>query len=112
MGLFSSKDPKAPLPASGVANVIPIAQIDLSKRYDVYCSEMNHDRLYEDVRFVGIRTFDRITEFNSGLVSGFLEIEAVGGARWLIPTFGIRLMCEHGTKPIFRILRRPRQNRD
>jgi hypothetical protein len=86
--------------------------VDLSKRYDVYCAEFNHDRLYENVRFVCIRTFDRISEFGSGLAGGYLEIEAEEGSRWLIPAFGIRLICEHGTQPAFKVLRRPRQPRD
>ena len=111
MGLFHSRQ-KLPSSRAGAANQIPIAQVDLSKRYDVYCTDFNHDRLYEDVRFDGIRTFDRISEFSSGLVGGFLEIEAVDGSRWLIPNFGIRLICEHGTQPVFRVLRHRRNSRD
>jgi hypothetical protein len=111
MGLFNSRQ-KLPSPALGAANQIPIAQIDLSKRYDVYCTEINHDRVYEDIRFVGIRTFDRINDFSSGMIGGFLEIEAVDGSRWLIPNFGIQLICEHGTQPVFRVLRRRRNSRD
>src|SRR5262245_15953604 len=104
MGLFNSRQPKLPPPRSE-ANQLSIAQVDLNKRYDIYCSDVGHDRLYENIRFAGIRTFDRITEFSSGLVSGFLEIEAVDGSRCLIPSFSIRLICEHGTEPSFKILR-------
>jgi hypothetical protein len=86
--------------------------VDLSKRYDVYCTDIGHDRLYENVRFVGIRTFERIREFSSGLVGGFLELEAVDGSRWLIPSFGIRLICEHGTQPEVKFLRHRRHSRD
>jgi hypothetical protein len=113
MGLFNSRA-KAATPSAGPepADRIPISQIDLTKRYDVYCSDLGHDRLYENVRFVGIRTFDRITEFSSGLIGGFLEIEAVDGSRWLIPNFGIRLMCEHGAQPVFKVLRHRRNSRD
>src|SRR5260370_39424057 len=112
MGLFSSRQPKAPSPRLEPANEIPITQVDFSKRYDVYCTDIDHDKLYEDVRFVGIRTFDRITEFSSGYVSGYLEIEAVDGSRWLIRSFGIQLICEHGTQPVFKVLRRRRNPRD
>jgi hypothetical protein len=91
---------------------MPIAQVDLSKRYDVYCYEGNHEVLYENIRFLGIRTLDRITEFSSGLVGGFLEIEAVDGSRCLIQNLGIRLFCEHGTQPLFRVLRHRRNPRD
>jgi hypothetical protein len=72
----------------------------------VYCSLTGEERVYEDVRFVGIRTFDRQTEFSSGLISGFLEIEARDGARLLIPSFGIQLLCEHGTRPAYKVTRR------
>jgi hypothetical protein len=87
---------------------IPIANIDLNKRYDVHCADCGHDRLYENVRFLGVRTFERITEYTVGISGGFLEIEAIDGARWMIPNFGIRLICEHGTQPVFKILRRRR----
>jgi hypothetical protein len=112
MGLFSSRQPKSSPPPSAPANQIPITPVDLSKRYDVYCSDINHDKLYEDVRFVGIRTFDPITEFSSGLLGGFLEIEASNGSRWLIPSYGIRLICEHGTQPVYQVLRHRRSPRD
>lgn len=106
MGLFGSRQPAPTPPASADSdNRIPLAQFDMDKRYDVYCSAAGEERLYEDVRFVGIRTFDRITEFSSGLVSGFLEIEASDGSRMLIPSFGIQLVCEHGVQPAFRVLR-------
>jgi hypothetical protein len=112
MGLFSFRQPKSSPPPSGPANQIPITPVDLNKRYDVYCSDINHDKLYEDVRFVGIRTFDPITEFTSGLVGGYLEIEASNGSRWLIQSYGIRLICEHGTQPVYRVLRHRRSPRD
>ena len=111
MGLFSYGQPKTPPPLPVAANQIPITQVDFSKRYDVYCSDLDHDKLYENIRFVGIRTFDRITEF-SGLVNGYLEIEAADGSRWFIPTFGIQLICEHGTRPVYKVLRRRRNRQD
>src|SRR5262249_16662961 len=110
-GFFNSRQ-KLPSPQPEATSQIPITQVDLSKRYDIYCADINHDRVYEDVRFVGIRTFERTSEFSSGLVDGFLEIEAVNGSRWLIPNFGIGLICEHGTEPVFRVLRHRRNSRD
>jgi hypothetical protein len=105
MGLFSSRRPAPPRPLSEQGSQIPITPIDLGSRYDVYCSVAGEERLYEDVRFLGIRTFDRITEFSSGLVSGYLEIEAENGSRLLIPSFGIQLICAHGTQPVYKVLR-------
>ncbi len=112
MGLFSSRPSNEPTPSLPLASHIPVSQVDLSKRYDVYSMEANHDRLYENVRFVGIRTFDRITEYSSGFVHGFLEIEAANGCRALIPSYSIRTICEHGVQPFFKILRHRRNPRD
>ena len=39
-------------------------------------------------------------------MGGFLEIEARDGSRLLIPSFGIQLLCEHGTRPEFKVTRR------
>jgi hypothetical protein len=111
MGLFNSRQPKTPT-GRVRANGIPITPVDLCKQYDVYCMDTDHERLYENVRFVGIRTFERITEYSSGLVHGFYEIEAVDGSRCLIPSFGIRLICEHGMQPAFKVLRHRRNPRD
>ena len=112
MGLFSSNREK-PLDADlyGTPS-IPIEPVDLSKRYDVYCGQTSHDRLYENVRFICIRTFDRISKISPGLLGGFLEIEASDGTRALLPSFHIRMICEHGTKPLFKILRRRRRWED
>jgi hypothetical protein len=109
MGLFSSRRPQVPDLVPGVASqaAIPVGPVDLDKRYDVYCSAHGEERVYEDVRFLGIRTFDRLnSEFSSGLVGGFLEIEARDGSRLLIPSFGIQLLCEHGTRPAYKVTRR------
>jgi hypothetical protein len=108
MGLFRTRKAVTPTPRRESPPQIPVAPVDLSKRYDVYCTDVGHDRLYEDVRFVGIRTFDRVTEFSSGLVGGYLEIEAADGSRCLIPSFGVRLICEHGARPLCKILRHRR----
>jgi hypothetical protein len=112
MGLFNARQSETPRPADSSRN-LPISPVDLSKWYDVYCTEVGHDRVYENVQFIGIRTFDRITEYySSGLATGFLEIESADGSRWLIPTFGIRLICEHGMRPAFKTLRHRRAPRD
>jgi hypothetical protein len=112
MGLFNSRRPTVAEQRVEPSDQIPIMPIDLSKRYDVYCTELGHDRLYEDVRFVAIRTFERLTQYSSGLVGGYLEIEVADGANCLIPSFGIRLICEHGTQPTYKVLRRRRNSWD
>lgn len=111
MGLFNSRPTTSasrPVPEDS----IPLLPFDLSKRYDVRCSDVGYDRLYENVRFVCFRTFDRITEFSSALINGYLEIETADGARCLIPGFGIRMISEHGTRPTFKVLRHRRTPRE
>ena len=103
MGLFNSKKPDVPHHEEP-ATQIPINQVDFTKRYDVYIIERNHDRVYENVRIIGIRTFERIREYISP-VSGFLEVEAVDGTQFLLPTFNIRIISEHGVTPKFKVLR-------
>jgi hypothetical protein len=104
MGLFNFGKADSPQPAPGPGNHIPITQIDLSRRYDVYFVVSSEERLYENVRFIGIRTFERLTEYSVG-IGGFLEVEVADGTRILIPHYGIQLMCEHGAKPVYKILR-------
>lgn len=84
---------------------LPVTAIDLSKRYDLYCWFVGEDRLYEDVTFVGIRTFERKSQFSSGLLGGFIEIEARNGARIMIPHHHIHMICEHGSQPTYTVLR-------
>jgi hypothetical protein len=87
-------------------DTIPINPIDLSKRYDLYCTTRRDERLYEDMRILDIRTFERIREFSSGLIGGYIEIEARDGTRMLISHHHVRMICEHGSQPKYRILER------
>lgn len=108
MGFFTTRTP-APQPRPEPDTGLPVAPFDLSKRYDVYFTEgPHHDRLYANVRFIGIRTFDRITEYSSGLISGYLEIETADGTRCMLPSYGIRLICEHGAQPVSQLIRHRR----
>jgi hypothetical protein len=88
-----------------------MSQVDLSKRYDVYCTGFGHYVLYEDVRFVGIRSIDCAPSLYSSF-GNYQEIEGANGSRSLIPSIGIHSICEHGTPPMFKILRRGRNRRD
>jgi len=109
MGLFGSRRLRVPdwCPGAASGTPIPIVPMALDKWYDVYVTVQGEERVYEDVRFVGIRTFDRLTnEFSSGLIGGFLEIEVRDTSRLLIPTFGIQLLCEHGTRTAYKVIRR------
>lgn len=110
MGLFHSQRPKGLQAPFELENPNRVTQIDFSKRYDIYCTDYHIDRLYENVRIVGIRSLHPVTEFTS--IGSFLEMEALDGSRWLLPEFGIRLICEHGTQPVSKVLRHRRSPRD
>lgn len=85
---------------------VSITHFDVSMRYDIYCSFIGEERLYEDVRITAIRTLDRITQYSSGVLGGFVEIEASSGARMMIPSHLIQMVCEHGAQPSYRVLRK------
>jgi hypothetical protein len=85
---------------------IPVSHVDVNKRYDVYCMLSGEERVYENVVFVGIRTFDAMYEFTGHIAGGYLEIEAPDGTRMLIPQYGIQLICDHGAQPAHRVVRR------
>ena len=104
MALFGNRRPQ-PQPPADTADLIPIAHLDLTKRYDVYCTVTGEERVYENVKFVAYRTLEQPSTYYPGLVGGFLELEAVDGAKMLIPSFGIQLLCEHGTLPAYKVLR-------
>ncbi len=83
---------------------LTISQLDLEKRYDIYHCVPHEERLYENVKLVGLRSLEAKTVYMSAL-GNYLEIESAYGSRMLISTFGIHLICEHGTKPMFKVFR-------
>lgn len=91
----------APEPEVG----IPVELFDLSKRYDLYCSDLREDRLYENVKIVAVRSFEPKHEHGLNVVGAYLEIEAPNGVRMMIKHFGIDMICEHGAKPTYQVLR-------
>ena len=101
MGLFKSSPSEQPPQSDGP---IPVAPIDVSKRYDLYCSYGVEHRLYENIRIVGIRTFSSETRFGSALIGGYIEIEGSEGTRVMIPHLHIIMLCEHGAQPKYKVL--------
>ena len=87
-------------------NPIPVIHFDAERRYDIYCWLVSEQRLYENVKVTGIRTFDKITQFSSGAIGGLLEIEAANGTRMMIPQHGIQMICEHGTQLTYKVIGR------
>jgi hypothetical protein len=106
MSLFRNPPGPPASPEPDDPNRLPVETFDLSKRYDIYCSVPGEDRLYESVKIVGIRTFQKPkNEYGGALISGYLEIESVNGARMMIQNIRINLICEHGSAPEFTVLR-------
>jgi hypothetical protein len=105
MSLFKPTKEK-PSETPTASGSVPVMPFDVSRRYDIYCALIGDNRVYENVKLTGIRTFDRITEFSSGALGGLLEIEATNGTRILIPQHGIQMICEHGAQPTYRVLSR------
>jgi|SRR4051812_46339085 hypothetical protein len=83
---------------------IPINAIDLSKSYDLYCTTQREERLYEDVKIIGIRTFERMRQYSSGLIGGYIEIQARDNTRMLISYHQVKMICEHGSQPKYKVL--------
>lgn len=67
---------------------------------------LDDERLYEDVKIGGIRTFERMKQYSSGLIGGYIEIEARDGTRMMISLHQIRLICEHGLQPKYKTLKK------
>jgi hypothetical protein len=105
MSLF--KKPNVVLPMNPDRDSpIPVTLFDLLKRYDIYCSIPGEDRLYEDVRIISIRTFEKKKQdFGMALIGGYLEVEARSGTRMMIPHMRMYMICEHGSPPDYKVLR-------
>ena len=87
-----------------VRTCVPVRPFDVTRSYDIYCSPLCEQRLYENVKVICIRTFDKITKFSSGAIGGLLEIEAADGTRMLIPQHGIQMICAPGAQPKYKVL--------
>jgi hypothetical protein len=71
----------------------------------LYCCIPSEDRLYEDVRIVGIKTFEsKKNDFMTALIGGYIEIEAHNGARMMIPHIRVYMICEHDAQPAYKVL--------
>jgi hypothetical protein len=113
MSLFRSSRRESPALPTPLDELIPVRVFDLSKRYDLYCSTPSEDRLYEDVKIVGIRSFEKKKhEFSTALIGGYLEIEARNGARMMVPHLRMYMICEHGAQPSYKVLRVRRAEAD
>jgi hypothetical protein len=74
-----------------------IEEVDLTKRYDVYCREQTQEVIYRNVRFKGVRKLFPEVKFDSG--SKFVEIELEDKRIMFIARCTVMKFCEHGVKP-------------
>jgi len=82
----------------------PVSEIDLTKRYDIYSSRVAEDRLYENVKIVGLKILRRSRFDANSIIGGYVELEAPDGTRMMIPQNHVEMLCEHGVKPIYKVL--------
>jgi hypothetical protein len=91
----------------GSKSPIPIASIDLAKRYDIYYSAMRENWVFQNTKFLGVKTLERMNQFSSGLIGGWVEIEASNGTKMLIRNHSIYMICETGSTPIYKVIPQP-----
>jgi hypothetical protein len=111
MGLFKKRSvPTADVDrlfpqTTRIKSPVPALHVDVSKRYDIYCNVPGEERVYQNVRLLAVRTIEDITEYTS-MFGGFLEVEAADGTQVMIPRNNIQTLCEHGTQPGYKVVRR------
>jgi ATP-dependent Clp protease ATP-binding subunit ClpA len=95
----SSRPTPAAAPPSGAPT--PRSQrelLDLSKRYDVYCTERNGEVVvYRNARFKGIKSLFARERFD--LFYEFVELEQGDGGTIFLGRHSILKFCEHGVTP-------------
>jgi hypothetical protein len=103
VGLFRKPTMQLPSFENKIKSPLPLEHIDVTKRYDVYCLVRDEERLYENVRFVAVRTLDDISTGFSNF-GGLVEIEATDGTRIMLTKFDIHTVCEHGVSPQYKVV--------
>jgi ATP-dependent Clp protease ATP-binding subunit ClpA len=74
-----------------------IEEVDLTKRYDVYCREQSQAVVYRNVLFKGVRKL--LPQTKNDPISEFLEIEQKNEERIFIAKSSVVKFCEHGVTP-------------
>ncbi len=73
----------------------PEAQIDVTKRYDVYCGHNNREKIvYRNVLFKGLKGLFPVSAYD--IMGLYFELEHASGQRIFISRGGVTGFCEHG----------------
>jgi len=80
----------------------PLPGIDISKRYDLYCSRHNEVIVYRNVLFKGVKSILPGARHDIG--NSFVELEQANGEIIFITRMQIVTFCEHGTNLSFETL--------
>lgn len=76
----------------------PIAiNVDLSKRYDIFCEQCDKIVVYRNALFKGVKALFHSTE--QGALAKFLEVEQADGLKVFIAPSSIVKFCEHIITP-------------
>jgi hypothetical protein len=72
--------------------------VDLSKRYDIYCTDWSQGvTVYSNVRFKGVKHLFPKSPYDA--LSGYVELEQADGQTVFVSRSSIIKFCEHGTTP-------------
>ncbi len=82
------KNPNPPAPT----------EIDLARRFDVYCGEYSHQPVvvYRNARFLGVKTLCKRSEHD--YCSEFMELELANGQSAFLSRRTVLAFCEPGTE--------------
>jgi len=87
-----------PSPPRVVSPPPPGEAVDLSKRYDVYCTDYSLGvMVYRNIRIKGIKHLFPKSQYDA--LSGFVELEQGDGQTIFVSRSSIIKFCEHGITP-------------
>ncbi len=94
----SSAPPKSGSPLRIVSPQPPGDAVDLTRRYDVHCTNWSHGvTVYSNVRFKGVKHLFPKSQYDA--LSGYVELEQADGQTIFVSRSSIIRFCEHGATP-------------
>src|SRR4051812_35875256 len=72
-------------------------EVDITKRYDVYCRDHEREVVYRNALLKGVKTLFKMREYDS--FAEFMEIEQADGQTVLVSKHSLSKLCEHGVQP-------------